>query len=193
MPKMLKDFSSQCVSPEHTRSVFGFAGGEEGRASHALTVPRQLGAVPDQMRIEVGEFGDTPCLFPLPELEKSYRSLSFTPFQNFMASQALDMPLTPLKKNSHGLLSVDLLQGARQHAAEVALAATEKHEEERCELLEIEDDEQDPSAEAKKVEEQIIDKEYIVDFHNRYGHAPPWTIAKVFYHLRNPKTSSSML
>ena len=97
-----------------------------------------------------------------------------------MASQALDTPLTPLWKNAHGLLLVDLLQGARKHAAEVAMAATEKHEEEGGELLDIEDDEQDASAEAKKVDEKVIDKEYIVDFHNRYGHAPPWKIAKVF-------------
>ena len=138
------------------------------------------------MRIEVGEFGDTPCLFPLPELEKNYCSLYFTPFQNYMSSEALEVPLTPLRKNSHGLLMIDLLHGARHHAGEVALAAAEQHEADGGETLTLDEEEEEAAKDVKEADDPIIDKQYIVGFHKSYGHAPPLKIAKVFYHLRNP-------
>lgn len=193
-------WTGEATVPEHTKTLYSFAGGKSGAAEYAMSTPTQLGSVVNPMSVEVGkEFANTPCSFGLPNLENAYVHLYFSPGLCYMGSEALDMPLQPVWKNAHGLLCLDLLGGAEGNKSLAAYRmrnrtkgtvkyTDDKEMEMKDEESSDDEEEQGPEKKTKVKLEQALDpaneltKEYLKSFHLKLGHAPPWRIAKVSRH-----------
>jgi len=209
-----KELTGRESVPEHSSVVYGFAGGEPGKANYAMRVPKQIGTTQKDLRVETGSFADTPCLYSLNELEEDGAALYFSkdPTPNYISIPAQGVHLRELRKNSHGLLLLDLLQGAKEgevgdstaYAARKRLRGKQPVTKEKEESPDEEEEETatEENAEEKalkkewptgedgfKEQEKVpkpVDKEFIKSFHERFGHAPPTKIAKALIYLKDP-------